>query len=104
MRQIDLDFNKKVALIEYLTVRYGKNVKQIVDAPQGDQTEINKAQAKLVAAQTSLEEVQKQLEEQKKIIETQRIAEENLKKSEEELRLAIAELHKQEEAYKTQVE
>ena len=39
MRQIDLDFNKKVALIEYLTVRYGKNVKQIVDAPQGDQTE-----------------------------------------------------------------
>jgi chromosome segregation ATPase len=104
LRQIDLDFNKKVALIEYLTVRYHKTVKQIVDAPQGDQTEINKAQAKLDVAQKSLEEVQKQLEEQKKIIESQKIAEENLKRSEEELRVAIAELQQQEQTYKKQVE
>ena len=36
LRQIDLDFNRRVALVEYLTVRYGKNVDQVVNAPQGD--------------------------------------------------------------------
>jgi hypothetical protein len=38
LREIDLDFNKKVALIEYLVFKYKKdvNVNKLVNATQGN--------------------------------------------------------------------
>ena len=60
-----MDFNRRVALIEYLTVRYGKDVRQVVNSPQGDNNaEIEEAAQKLEAVQKAYEEVQRQLEQQ----------------------------------------
>jgi hypothetical protein len=50
-----MDVNGKVALIEYLCFRYGKSVEQLVNAPQGDTTKVDEAQAKLVAVQVCLQ-------------------------------------------------
>jgi hypothetical protein len=73
LRQIDLDFNRRVALIEYLTVRYGKNVDQILNAPQGDNGEkLVAAQAKFDAVQRAYEEVSRQLEEQQRSLSAQK--------------------------------
>lgn len=38
LRKIDLDVNGKMGLLEYLAFKYDKTVKQILDAPQGDNT------------------------------------------------------------------
>jgi hypothetical protein len=46
-----MDVNGKVALIEYLCFRYGKSVQQIVNAPQGDPSEVIKAQKALQEVQ-----------------------------------------------------
>jgi len=68
LRQIDLDANGKMALMEYLLFKYSITVKEAINAPQGgNQEEILLAQAKLQALQDSLIELQKQLQEQKKI-------------------------------------
>jgi len=68
LRQIDLDCNGKMALLEYLCFKYSKSVKDIVDAPQGDAdpNELREAQSRLEAVQNALADVQRQLEEQKK--------------------------------------
>ena len=39
LREIDVDFNKRMALIEYLIFRYKKNLKEVINAPQGDNKE-----------------------------------------------------------------
>jgi DNA polymerase III alpha subunit (gram-positive type) len=89
LRQIDLDFNRRVALIEYLTVRYGKNVDQILNAPQGDNGEkLVAAQAKFDAVQRAYEEVSRQLEEQQRSLSAQKQAEAESKKAAEESKRA----------------
>jgi len=98
LRQIDLDCNGKMALLEYLCFKYSKSVKDIVDAPQGDAdpNELREAQSRLEAVQNALADVQRQLEEQKK-------AEEAVKQSEADLRVAVEDLRAQETAYQNQV-
>lgn len=111
LRQIDLDANGKMALIEYLCFRYNKTVRQVIDAPQGDnQEEVDAAAAKLQAVQDALAEVQRQLEQQqraldaqKRALEQQRQAEETVRRAEAELRAAIDDLRNQEDAYNNQI-
>jgi peptidoglycan hydrolase CwlO-like protein len=97
LRKIDLDCNGKMALLEYLTFKYNKNVKAVVDAPQGgNEEEIKAAQEKLEAVQSALVDLLKQLEEQKR-------TEEAVKRSEAELKVAVDELKNQEDAYYGQI-
>jgi len=70
LRKIDLDCNGKMALLEYLTFKYSKQVKDVVNATQGgDPKEIKEAQSKLEAVQAALTEVQNLLVEQTKAVE-----------------------------------
>jgi DNA repair exonuclease SbcCD ATPase subunit len=93
LKKIDLDCNGKMALLEYLCFKYNKTIKQIINAPQGENPEeVKKAAEKLNLVQEALNEIQKQLEEQKK-------QEELVKIAEAESRAAVDDLHKQEESY-----
>eukprot|EP01114_Cavostelium_apophysatum_P000549 TRINITY_DN1049_c0_g1_i1.p1 TRINITY_DN1049_c0_g1~~TRINITY_DN1049_c0_g1_i1.p1 ORF type:complete len:294 (+),score=124.18 TRINITY_DN1049_c0_g1_i1:218-1099(+) len=111
LRKIDLDQNGKMALLEYFAFRFNKTVKDILDSPQGDNTEeVNKAQEKVTSAQAALSELQKQQEVQQKALDDQKQAQqkqaealENLRKSEAELKAAIDDLQAQEAAYANQI-
>jgi len=97
LRQIDIDNNNRMALIEYLMFKYSKSVEQVVNAPQSDnKEELEAASRKVEAAQNALVEMQARLSEQKIALEAQ-------KKAEEENKAALAELHKQEEDYKNRI-
>jgi len=76
LRDIDVDFNKRMALIEYLIFRYGKTLKQVVNAPQGggNQAKIDAAQAKVEQASAALDEMQLRLAEERKAEEENRVA------------------------------
>jgi len=57
-RTIDVDFNKKMSMTEFLGHTYKKNIQQIIDAPQGDnQEKIDEAQKQVDAAQAAVEEM-----------------------------------------------
>jgi len=73
LRQVDLDANGKMALLEYLLFRYKKSVRACINSPQGDNAaEIQEASDKLQAVQDALAELQTQLEEQKRALEEQK--------------------------------
>jgi len=132
LRKIDVDANGKMALLEYLAFKYSKSIKEVLESPQGDNTEkINEAQAKLQAVQDAMADLQTQLEqqqqalteqkqalkesdaalaeskqalaEQERALATQRAAEEVVRKAEAELRAAIDDLRSQEESYHNQI-
>jgi len=111
LRQIDVDNNNRMALIEYLMFKYSKSVEQVVNAPQSDnKEELELAQRKVDAAQKAFAEMQSRLEEQKQALESQKKAEEGARKAEalakeaeNENKAALAELHKQEEDYKNRI-
>jgi len=115
LREIDMDFNKRMAIIEYFLWRYGKTVSDFVNKPQGgiDPEE-------LAEAQRLLDEVQRAQQEciaaadNAKAREDSAVASANearareqealdaeapFKKAQEELNAAIAEMKAQEEAY-----
>jgi len=97
LKQIDMDKNGKMGLLEFLAFYFGKTVKQVLDAPQGQNAaEVRQASEKLEAVQTALAE-------QSAALEKTKVAEETVKKAEAELKIAVDELHKQEEAYNSQV-
>jgi len=131
LRDIDMDFNKRMALIEYLLFKYHKTISDFVKRPQGDNTEeLKEAQRQLdeaeralqIAKQASIEsdeaaEIAKQeaLDAKKAAIEAQSqassakiSAEEARKRAEEaaaaeaELKQALDDLHQQENEYNTQ--
>lgn len=56
LKEIDLDFNKRVSLVEYLVFKYKGEVtiNGLVNANQGDKAEVEKASALLEAAQNAL--------------------------------------------------
>ena len=63
-RTIDVDFNKRMSLIEFLSYRFKKTIQEVIDAPQGgNQEEINNAQAAVHAAQAAVEEMVARLAE-----------------------------------------
>jgi len=86
LRDIDMDFNKRMALIEYLLYRYRFTISDFVRRPQGGNVE------ELQIAQRNLEEAQAALTEA-------RTAQEEAAQAEAELKAALDELHAQEYAY-----
>jgi len=119
LRQIDLDANGKMALLEYLCFKYDKSIPAVVSSPQGENTEeVEKAQAELRAVQEALDSVLRKLEEQKRAKEEvskklqaqqkrlaeQKAAEMEVRKAEEEQSAAVKDLRDQEEAYNTQID
>jgi len=66
-RKIDVNFDKRMAMIEFLIWNYGVTVDDLMSRPQGtNYKEIEAAQKKIDEVQTSLTELQTALEEQKK--------------------------------------
>jgi len=104
LRQIDMDANGKMALLEYLLFKYAKAPKDVITAPQGENPEeLQAAQVRLDAVQLALNDLLKQLEDQQKALAEQRRAEEEVRKSEEDLRQAVQALTSQEQAYQNQL-
>jgi len=102
-RKIDVNFDKRMALVEFLIWEFGRNVVEMMKRPQGDnQEEIMAAQAALESVQKALVDLQIKLEAQKQALEAQREAEEKVKKAEAELKVAVDDLVKQENDYKHQ--
>jgi len=63
-RTIDVDFNKKMSMTEFLGYTYHKTIQQIIDAPQGDNHEqIEEAQKQVEAAQKAVEEMVAKLQD-----------------------------------------
>ena len=57
-RTIDVDFNKKMSMTEFLGYTYKKTIQQIIDAPQGNNQElIDAAQQQVDAAQAAVDEM-----------------------------------------------
>jgi len=104
-RKIDVNFDKRMAIMEFLVWEFGRNVPEMMKRPQGDnQAEIMAAQAALEIVQKALADLQIKLEAQKIALEAQKLAEEQVKKAEAELKVAVDDLAKQENDYKTAVE
>jgi chromosome segregation ATPase len=75
LREIDVDSNKHMSVIEYLCWRYQKGVDATVTAQQGDnQEEIDACEAKLNEVKAALEDVMAKLEAQKVALAAQEAA------------------------------
>jgi len=100
LREIDMDFNKRMALIEYLLYRYKATISDFVSRPQGDNTEeVMQAQAALEAAQASLEEAIAAKEYATKEAQIAAVKHEESATAEAELRAALEDLHREEETF-----
>ena len=105
MKTIDVDFNKKMSMIEYLIFRYKKTIQQVIDAPQGEnKEEIEAAQAKVEAAQKAVDEMLQKLEEQKAATEAAKAAADEAKRTAAVADAAAAEATAKEEAAKEAAE
>jgi len=119
LREIDMDFNKRMALIEYFLWRNHKTVKDFCSKPQGgiDPTELAEAQRLLDEVKRAQEEAQTSADEAKR---TEDIAvgsaneararekealeqEAPFKKAQEELNAAIDEKKRQEDEYNNKI-
>jgi chemotaxis protein histidine kinase CheA len=118
LRAVDMDFNKRVALIEYLLFTFGHTVEDFVARPQGSSDELVAAQKAVEAAQAALQEAVDALdasnaaadEARQKAEVAQAAADESNAKAadaaaaEKELKDALDSLHAQEEAFEHQKE
>jgi DNA repair exonuclease SbcCD ATPase subunit len=93
LRDIDMDFNKRMALVEYLLFHYRKTISDFIARPQGDNTE------ELMQAQSQLDQAQAALELSKAAYEHAVVEAEKSALAEAELKAALADLHEQERAY-----
>eukprot|EP00455_Lapot_gusevi_P026743 TRINITY_DN281_c0_g3_i2.p1 TRINITY_DN281_c0_g3~~TRINITY_DN281_c0_g3_i2.p1 ORF type:complete len:327 (+),score=182.05 TRINITY_DN281_c0_g3_i2:63-1043(+) len=77
LRDIDIDFNRRMALIEYLIFKFNKNVKQVVSAPQGgdNKEEMEEAQRLVNVSQAAVDDLTAKLESQRLALEAQQAAE-----------------------------
>jgi len=97
-RKIDVNFDKRMAMVEFLLFEYKQEVNTLMSRPQGSNQE------ELAAAKKKLDEVQAALLEMNRQLEAQTEAVQQLQKAQAELDAAVADLHKQEEDYKRQVD
>jgi len=58
LRAIDLDFNKRMALIEYLLFRYKQTITELLSRPQGTNEELAKAQQALDQVSAEIEKIE----------------------------------------------
>eukprot|EP01111_Echinosteliopsis_oligospora_P018980 TRINITY_DN896_c0_g1_i1.p1 TRINITY_DN896_c0_g1~~TRINITY_DN896_c0_g1_i1.p1 ORF type:complete len:327 (+),score=129.98 TRINITY_DN896_c0_g1_i1:205-1185(+) len=105
LREIDLDFNKRMAVVEFLVYRYKKTITELLKKPQGDSSLLQVAEDKLRTVSEAFDKLQIQLAEQKEIEENARVtlaaqrkAEESVKAAEAELRTAVDSLSAEEKA------
>jgi hypothetical protein len=63
LKAIDLDFNKRMALIEYLLFRYKKGVADFVARPQGTNADLEKAQQALKEVQDEINRIENKKKE-----------------------------------------
>jgi chromosome segregation ATPase len=82
-RELDVDFNKRMAFVEYLIYKYGKSVRDVVNAKQGgDPKELEKAQRMVDDAQAAFDSLTKRLEEEKAALAAANKAETEAKSAE----------------------
>jgi len=104
-RTIDVDFNKRMSLIEYLAYHFKKSIQEVIDAPQGDnQEEIEAAQAAVEAAQKAVDEMVARLDEAKAASDAAEAAAAPYRAAVAENEKALEELHAQEKAYQDKKE
>jgi len=94
LTEADLDFNRRLALIEYCLYKFQKKIEDFVKRPQEGDPEARK---KIENLQNLLIQTQKALEE---AIQTKKEA----AKAEQELKVAVKELQEQENAYNSKTE
>jgi len=105
IKESDLDFNKRLALIEYCIWKYKRSVQDFLKRPQGDnQEELLKAQAMLDEVSAAFRVVEERAKVAKAREAEAVTAEKPFKEAQEELNAAIAELKAQEDAYKRKTE
>jgi len=103
LREIDMDFNKRMALIEYYLWSYHKTVSDFVSRPQGgvDPEELAQAQRLLDEVKAS-QEIAIAAAEEARLREEEAVEKEKpFKIAQEELQQALDEQHRQEEEYAT---
>jgi len=99
-RTIDVDFNKRMSLTEYLAYHFKKSIQEVIDAPQGDnQEEIEAAQAAVEAAQKAVDAMVARLDEAKAASDAAEAAAAPYRAAVAENEKALEELHAQEKAY-----
>jgi len=113
-RTIDVDFNKRMSLTEYLAYHFKKSIQEVIDAPQGDnQEEIEAAQKAVEGAQKAVDEMVARLDEATRASEAADCAAAKAKAASDaaeaaaapyraavaENEKALEELHAQEKAY-----
>jgi len=99
-RTIDVDFNKRMSLTEFLAYHFKKSIQDVIDAPQGDnQEEIEIAQAAVEKAQKAVDEMVARLDEAKAASDAAEAAAAPYRAAVAENEKALEELHAQEKAY-----
>lgn len=58
LRKMDLDFNKRMAMIEFLLFSYDEDVQELIKRPQGANEELKKATVALATAQTEIDRIE----------------------------------------------
>eukprot|EP00761_Pharyngomonas_kirbyi_P011551 gb/GECH01011576.1/.p1 GENE.gb/GECH01011576.1/~~gb/GECH01011576.1/.p1 ORF type:complete len:225 (+),score=78.32 gb/GECH01011576.1/:1-675(+) len=66
LREVDMDFNKRMALIEYLLFSFQESISELLSRPQGTNEELAKAQKALQEVQDEIDHIEKQKEELRK--------------------------------------
>jgi len=62
-KKIDVNFDKHMALVEFLLYEYKQSVEELLSRPQGTNDELVKAQAALEAVQTEIRKIEKKKDE-----------------------------------------
>jgi len=105
LRDIDMDFNRRMALLEYLLFHYRKTISDFIRRPQGDNTEeIQQAQDQLDQAQAALDIARTAFEHASAEADKAREKAELSAQAEAELKAALNDLHEQERAYQERIE
>jgi len=90
-RKIDVNFDKRMALTEFLLFDYNQTVAEMMGRPQADnKKEIDEAQERMAAVQKALEDLNTQLEQQKETVAAQKKAEHNAREAEAAAKAAEA--------------
>jgi len=63
LKQIDVDNNKRMSLLEYLLYRYKQTIKELLKRPQGTNEELARAQQALAAVQAEIDKIEKKKSE-----------------------------------------
>jgi len=63
LKEIDVDNNRRISLLEYCLYRFKQTVKELLKRPQGMNEELAKAQQALAVVQTEIEKIEKKKRE-----------------------------------------